>query len=83
MNLSLLILLPLLTALAVLVVKKPSLVRIISFIGSVLQLGLAIFLYVAYSQERANGNFDTMLFTEQWSIFPSMRISFHLLMEFL
>lgn len=78
MNLSLLIVLPLLTALAVLVVKKPSLVRIISFIGSVLQIGLAIFLYVAYTKERANGNFDTMLFTEQWAIFPSMRISFHL-----
>lgn len=78
MNLSLFILIPLLTAVLALVARKSDWVRQISFAGSLVQVILSILLYVAYTQERAAGVLTPMLFEQQWALFPSLRISFHL-----
>lgn len=56
MNLSLLLFLPLLTALAVLFSKGLKQVRTISFIGAALQLILGFVLLYLYWQERSSGN---------------------------
>ena len=78
MNLSLLILLPLLTAVALLLVKKTSQVKWISLAGATIQLFLAIFLLLAFNSEKALGNTAQMLFELQYNWFPSWNISFHL-----
>ena len=56
MNLSFLILLPLLTALAILPLKGLKQVRIVSLVGSSLQLILAFVLLYFYWNERSAGN---------------------------
>ena len=78
MNLSLLILLPLLTAVALLLVKKTSQVKWISLAGATIQLFLAIFLLLAFNSEKALGNTAQMLFELRYNWFPSWNISFHL-----
>lgn len=78
MNLSLLILIPLLTAVLALLAGKADWVRKISFAGSLVQVVFSILLYVAYTQERAAGAVTPMLFEQQWALFPSLRISLHL-----
>ncbi len=57
MNLLLLILFPLITALAVLAARNPSQVRWIAFLGSAAQLGLSLFLYYCYNQARVHGGY--------------------------
>lgn len=78
MNLLLLLGIPLLTAIAVLLVPKAQQVRAVSLAGSVLQLFLSLGLLLAYQGERAAGNTAQMLFEQQYSWFPSLNISFHL-----
>ncbi len=78
MNLLLLILFPLITALAVLVARNPTQVRWISFLGSAAQLGLSLFLYYCYNQARALGATSQMLFEQQTILFKNWNIGFHL-----
>lgn len=78
MNLSLLILLPLLTVLLILVVRNPQTARWIALGGSVVQLVLALALYVAFVNARSGGDTALMLFDQHWPLFPSLNISFHL-----
>ena len=78
MNLSLLILLPLLTAVAILLARNPSQVKWIALAGATLQLLLAFALLYFFRQERAMGNSAQMLFEVQYNWLPAWNISFHL-----
>lgn len=78
MNLSLLILLPLITAAAVLLMRSNNLVKWVSLAGAALQLLLAFVLWYLFNQQRELGNTAQMLFETQYNWFPSWNISFHL-----
>jgi NADH-quinone oxidoreductase subunit M len=78
MSLSILILFPLLTALLVLLVKKPSPVRWISLCGAVAQVGLASWLLYSYFIERTLGHTTQFLFEEQHTWFSSWNITYHI-----
>jgi NADH-quinone oxidoreductase subunit M len=77
MNLLLLILVPLITAVAVLLATKQQ-AKWIAFAGSAIQLITAFALLAAYNAERAAGNTKQFLFEQQYNWFPSLNISFHL-----
>lgn len=76
MNLLLLILLPLLTAVSILLARNATQVRWVSLAGSLLQLGLAFALYYFFSRESA-GKAAFMLFEQQYQWFPSWNINLH------
>jgi NADH-quinone oxidoreductase subunit M len=78
MNLSLLILVPLVTAVAVLLSRNRQQVKWLSLAGAVAQFVLAFVLFFAYRIEVAAGNTAHMLFERQYEWFPSWHISFHL-----
>lgn len=77
MNLLLLIAVPLLTALAVLVMPNKQQIRWVSFIGAVVQLGIAFGLYAAYQSARYAGQTATFLFEKKYNWFPDWNISLH------
>ena len=77
MNLVFLILIPLLTALAVLLARTTSQVKMISLAGAAIQLVLTIWLLVAFRNERVS-NTAQFLFEQQYSWFPSWGINIHL-----
>jgi NADH-quinone oxidoreductase subunit M len=62
MSLSILILVPLLTALALLPAKGLKQVRTVALLGSAAQLILCFLLFYFYQQERATGNAAAFLF---------------------
>ena len=78
MNLSLLILLPLLTAIIILLVRNATQVKWVALAGAALQFVLAFVLLFLFRQERAGGNPAQMLFELQYNWFPAWNISFHL-----
>jgi NADH-quinone oxidoreductase subunit M len=78
MNLVLLILIPLVTAVAVMLMRNAAQVKWTALIGATLQFGLAFVLLFAFRHERAAGNVEQMLFQQQYNWFPSWHISFHL-----
>ncbi len=78
MNLSLLLLLPLITALGILVSPGPRQVRIIALIGSIVQLGIASLLLHDYWRERAAGNHAPMLFEFNYTWFAALHINYHI-----
>ncbi len=78
MNLILLITLPLITAIAILLVRNTNLVKWVALTGAALQFILAIALLVVFNNERAAGNTAQMLFELQYNWYPSWNISFHL-----
>ena len=78
MNLLLLIVIPLITAVAVLLSGSKQQVRWISLAGSVVQLVLAFMLLFAFQDERAAGNTAQMLFEQNYALFPAWHINFHL-----
>lgn len=78
MNLLLLILLPLLTAVAVLLMRNAKQVKAVALAGSAAQFVLAFALLFGYYKERAAGNTAQMIFEQQYNWFPSWNISFHL-----
>jgi NADH-quinone oxidoreductase subunit M len=78
MNLLLLILVPLVTAVAALLSRNKQQVRWISFAGSVAQLTLAFALYFAFRNQRTVDSSSVMLFEQNFSIFPAWNINFHL-----
>jgi NADH-quinone oxidoreductase subunit M len=77
MNLSLLILLPLLTAIAIVCCKGLKQVRMVSFAGASIQLLLAFFLLMVYWQERASANNTAMLFQTDHTWYASFNIHYH------
>ena len=78
MNLSLLILLPLLTAIAILLMRNATQVKWVALAGATLQFVLAFALLFLFREQRAAGNTAQMLFELQYNWFPSWNISFHL-----
>ncbi len=78
MNLSLLILLPLLTAVVILLMRNANQVKWVALIGSTIQFILAFVLLFAFRNERAAGNNVQMLFEQQYNWFPSWHITYHL-----
>ena len=78
MNLSLLIIVPLLTAISILFCKGLKQVRTISLIGSVIQLALGLFLLGEYWQQRSSGNISQMLFEYNYTWFAPLNINYHI-----
>ncbi len=77
MNLSILILVPLLTALALLPAKGLKQVRAIALLGSAAQLALCFLLFYFFQQERAGGNTEAFLFQNNYTWFEPLKINFH------
>ena len=65
MNLSLLILLPLVTAVAILLMRNTTHVKWVALAGAALQFALAFVLLFLFRQERTGGNPAQMLFELQ------------------
>lgn len=78
MNLIYLILLPLLTAVIILLSRNATQVKITALIGAAAQLLLSVFLFASYRKEIALNNNIQMFFEKQYNWFPSLNISFHL-----
>ncbi|HEY8658127.1 MAG TPA: NADH-quinone oxidoreductase subunit M [Hanamia sp.] len=78
MNLTLLILVPLITAVAVLLMRNKQQVKWIALAGATVQLALALVLLFAYRNEVASGDNAQFLFQQQYEWFPSWHIGFHL-----
>src|SRR6185369_16427609 len=77
MNLSLLILLPLLSAVAIIPFKGARSARIISLISSSSQLVLAFALLYFYLNERSAGNTANMLFEDNYTWYAPLHINYH------
>jgi NADH-quinone oxidoreductase subunit M len=78
MNLSLLLLLPLLTTVAILLMRNATQVKWVALTGATLQFALAFTLLFMFRHERMEGNTAQMLFELQYNWFPAWHISFHL-----
>ena len=77
MNLSLLVLIPLLTAIGILFCKNAKGIRTVSLAGATLQLLLSFFLLYAYWNLRESGNTASMVFESSYSWFSAMNINYH------
>ncbi len=77
MNLSILILFPLATSLAIMAIKSDAHVRWVASMGATFQLLLAVYLFFVFSAQRSLGNNAQMLFESRNQWFPSWNISFH------
>ena len=78
MNLSFLILIPFLTALAILFCKGLNQVRIVSLLGSAVQLFLVFGLLISFWNERSSGNTEQFLFQSNYVWYAPLNINFHL-----
>ena len=78
MNLNLLIILPLLTALAVLFCKGFKQVRTVSLIGAAAQFLSSLGLLLVYWKERAAGNHSQFLFESDFTWFAPLNIHYHI-----
>src|SRR6476619_5557073 len=78
MNLSLLIIVPLLTAIVIILLKGTKSVRIVSLISSALQLLLAFALLYFYWNERALGDTASMLFEDNYTWYAPLHINYHI-----
>ena len=78
MNLSLLIILPLLTALCILPLKQLKHVRSVSLAGSVAQLLLCFYLLWSYMKERQAGNSAAFLFEDNYTWYAPLNINYHI-----
>lgn len=77
MNLLLLIIAPLITALATLVCRSKAQVKWVSLTGAVVQLVLSVLLLLAFNNERSAGNSSSVLFESYYVLFQTPRINFH------
>ena len=78
MNLSLLIIVPLLTAISILFCTGLKQVRTISLLGSIIQLALGLFMLTEYWQQRTSGNVSQMLFQYNHTWFRALNINYHI-----
>ena len=76
MKLSLLILIPLLTLAGMFLVKRKD-ARVVAFAGSLVQLGLSIFLLFCYLAERKAGNTSALLYESSHVWFSQWNINYH------
>jgi len=77
MNLSLLIILPLVTAAAILFCKGLKQVRTVALLGAVAQLGLSLVLLFDFWQQKAAGNTAKMLYESSIIWFKPLNIQYH------
>ena len=77
MHLSFLIIVPFITALAVLSVKGLRQVRAVSLLGAVVQLLQGCMLLLQYRQERAGGNTAAFLFEHNHAWYAPLNINYH------
>jgi NADH-quinone oxidoreductase subunit M len=77
MNLSILIIVPLVTALLLLFGKSLRQVRVIALAGALVQLGLAVELLGAYRSARSAGDRAAMLFESDRAWFSALNIHYH------
>jgi len=78
MNLLLIIITPLLTALAVLVCRNNDQVKWTALAGSLAQLGIAFLLFFTFRQEKAANESVQMLFQQDHTLFKNLNIRFHI-----
>jgi NADH-quinone oxidoreductase subunit M len=76
MNLSVLLVIPLLTAIAVLLVPKAAQVKWIALTGSIVQLVLAFVLFYLFCQEKAGDNAASMVFVRQYQWLSAWNINY-------
>src|ERR1044072_7031175 len=77
MNLSLLILIPFITAMAILFCRGVKQVRTITLTGALIQLLFCALLLTHYWQERSSGNNAPMLFEYNHAWFVPLNINYH------
>jgi NADH-quinone oxidoreductase subunit M len=77
MNLSLLVLIPLLTSAAILFCKGLKQIRSVAFLGASIQVVLAIALLILYWTERSAGNTESMLFQYDLIWFRTLHIHYY------
>lgn len=78
MNLTLFLLFPLFTAVAILFAQNLKQIRSIALAGSLLQMGLAVKLLLAFRAERAAGNTAQMLFEYIQNWFAPLHLQYHI-----
>src|SRR5450432_827175 len=78
MNLSLLIILPLITAITLLFCKELKQVRAVSLIGAAVQFIFSFILLFFYWKERVSGNGSQFLFESDYSWFEPLHIHYHI-----
>lgn len=78
MNLTLFLLFPLFTAVAILFAQNLKQIRSISLVGALLQLALALKLLMAYYQQRAEGNKSQMLFEYIQNWYAPLNLQYHI-----
>lgn len=78
MNLTLFLLFPLFTAVAILFAQNLKQIRSIALAGSLLQMGLAVKLLLAFNAERAAGNTSQMLFEYIQNWFTPLHLQYHI-----
>jgi NADH-quinone oxidoreductase subunit M len=76
MNLNLLLIIPLVSAVAVLLARNAQQVKIFSLAGSTIQLVMTFMLLLAFQNERAAGNMEQMLFQQRFTWFAPMNIEY-------
>ena len=76
MNLDALLIIPLLTAVFILLERRPSMARWIALVGSVLQLVAAVMLYFGYRNAAKGGG--PFLFRKEFAWYPDWNIGLHL-----
>ena len=77
MNLSILIIVPLVTALCILPLKNLKQVRSVALIGSFAQLLLCLDLLYSYLKQRGNGNISNFLFEKNYTWYGPLDINYH------
>jgi NADH-quinone oxidoreductase subunit M len=78
MNLNLLVILPLIIALAVLLCRGLKQVRTVAAIGAAIQLALSFVLLYFYWKERSSGNTAVMLFQDDYAWYAPLNIHYHI-----
>jgi NADH-quinone oxidoreductase subunit M len=78
MNLLYILGIPLLTALLLLVMRSPNWIRRTALYGALLQLGMVVWLFIAYQQQRAMGYAMAAFFEQNYAWFSVWNIHFHI-----
>lgn len=76
MNLYLLLVVPLLSALIIPLVRSAH-ARMVALTGTAVQMGLALWLLFEFNTARSAGNTDTYLFSKSLVWFEGLKINFH------
>lgn len=77
MNLNLLVLIPVICAVAILFTRGLAQARMVALAGSAVQLVLCFALLFAFYAEQSAGTVETMLFQQQWQWFEALKINYH------